>query len=218
LWDELTKERQEEEIARLSRETYGLQPFFDGAHSWYNETMKGIEAETDRGNAEKYKAVKFIRDKASWQSGSQGWYYDHCGPQDFLVHKDFCVTEDRFCLELRDVDSYPARCGRWGYDHDFEWCLLITDNGITHEYSGSFRYIQEQFENEGWDVPIEAIRLVKEHEEQYRVEFEELQKRIEKEIQYYSDYWPSDEEIGDYFRANEVEFVIDEDEVERTTV
>jgi hypothetical protein len=96
--------------------------------------------------------------------------------------------------------------------------LSITEAGITHEYSGEFADIQTEFENEEWDIPVAAIRLAKKHEKQYREEFEELKKRVEDEIRFYDGYWPDEEEIGEYFRSNEVEFVISENEVERVAM
>jgi hypothetical protein len=216
MWDELTAEQKESEIEKLTNEKYGLQVFFDGAFECYNSALREIEAETE---SVKYKAVKFIRDKISWQSGSQGWYYDHCSPPDFLVHKEFYKNTKQYCLELRDVDTYlPDLGGRWEYEHSFEWHLSITGAGITHEYSGGLADVQAKFENEGWDVPVAAIRLGKKHEEQYCQEFRELKKRVEDEIRYYDGYWPDNEEIGEYFRLNETEFVISEDEVERVAI
>jgi hypothetical protein len=219
MWDELSAEQKETEIKKLTDEKYGLQTFFDGAYECYDYALRDIENETLQEDPVKYKAVKFIRDKVSWQSGSQGWYYDHCSPPDFLVYKELYKHTKRYCLELRDVDTYRSDCaGRWGYDHSFEWYLSITEAGITHEYSGEFADIQTEFENEGWDIPVAVIRLVRKHEKQYRKEFEELKNRVEDEIRSYDGYWPDDEEIGGYFRSNEVEFVISEDEVERAAM
>jgi hypothetical protein len=213
MWDELTAEQKKSEIEKLSNEKYGLQVFFDGAYECYKETLRGIEAETE---SVRYKAVKLVKDKVSWQSGSQGWYYDHCSPSDFLACKEFYKNTQRYCLELRDVGTYrPERGGRREYGHSFEWYLSMTGAGITHEYSGEFADIEAKFENEWWDVPVEVIRLVKKHEEQYCQEFRELNKRVEDAIRYYADYWPDEEEIGDYFRSNEVEFVISEDVIMR---
>jgi hypothetical protein len=212
-WDELSAEQKKAEIEKLTHEQYGLQVFFDGAYECYDSALRELEDETE---SEKYTAVKFIRDKVRWQSGSQGWYYDHCRIADFLVYKDFYKNTKRYCLELRDVDTYQAdRAGRWGYDHSFEWYFSLVVGDITRESSGEFTDIQTEFENEGWDIPVSVIRLVKKHEKQYLNEFEGLKKRVEDEIRVYNDYWPGDEEIGEYFRSNEVEFVVSEDEAER---
>jgi hypothetical protein len=215
-WDELTAERKESEIKKLSNEPHGLQIFFDGAYDCYNDDLKDIEAETE---SVKYKAVRFDRDKVRWQSGSQGWYYDHCGPSDFLVYKEFYKNTKRYCLELRNVDTYrPGGGGRPDYEHAFEWYLSVTKAGITHEYSGEFADIEAEFEHSGWNVPVAVIRLVKEHEKQYCQEFDELKKRVGDDICSYNDYWPDEEEIGEYFRSNEAEFVVSEDEVERVAM
>jgi hypothetical protein len=219
MWDELSEEQRKTEIEKLANEKYGLQVFFDGAYEGYDYALCDIKSETLQEDPVKYAAVKFIRDKVSWQSGSQGWYYDHCGPPDFLVYREFCKHTRRYFLELRDVDTYQAdRAGRWGYDHSFEWYLSVTEAGITHEYSGEFADIQTEFENEGWEIPVAVIRLVKKHEKQYYQEFEELTKRVEDEIRFYDGYWPDDAEIGEYFLSNEVEFVIREDEIERVAL
>jgi hypothetical protein len=218
-WDELSAEQRKTEIEKLTNEKYGLQAFFDGAYECYDYALRDIENETLQEDPVKYKAVKFIRDNVHWQSGSQGWYYDHCSPPDFLAYKEFYKHTKRYCLELRDVDTCQAgRLGRWGYDHSFEWYLSLVVGDITRESSGEFTDIQTEFENEGWDIPVAVIRLVKKHEKQYREEFEELKKRVEDEIRSYDGYWPDDEEIGDYFLSNEVEFVISEDEVERVAM
>jgi hypothetical protein len=219
MWDELTAERKESEIEKLTFEKGGLQVFFDGAYCCYKNALRDIENETLQEDPVKYTAVKFVPDKVHWQSGSQGWYYDHCSPPDFLVYKEVYKNTKRYCLELRDVDTYHAdRAGRWGYDHSFEWYLSITETGITHEYSGEFADIETAFERNGLGIPAAAIRLVKKHEKQYRDEFEELKKRVEDEIRSYDGYWPNDAEIGEYFRLNEIEFVISEDEVERVAI
>jgi hypothetical protein len=216
MWDELSTEQKESEIEKLMGEKYGLQVFFEGAYECYDYTLQDIENETLREQPVKYKAVKFIRDKVFWQSGTQGWYYDHCGPSYFIVYKDFCKTTKHYCLELRDVDTYRPSCGgRWDYEHSFEWYLSITVGGITHEYTGEFADIQTEFKNGGWGIPTAVIRLVKKHENRYYQEFKELRRRVEDEIRYYNDYWPDEEEIGEYFRSNEAEFVITEHVVER---
>jgi hypothetical protein len=219
MWDELSAEQRKTEIEKLTNEKYGLQTFFEGAYECYDYALRDIENETLQEGPVKYKAVKFIRDNVHWQSGSQGWYYDHCSFPDFIAYKECYKNTKRYCLELRDVDTYyPDRAGRCDYEHSFEWYLSITKAGITHEYLGDFAYIKDRFENKGWDIPAAVIRLVKKHEKQYREEFEELKKRVEDEIRSYDGYWPDDEEIGDYFLSNEVEFVISEDEVERVAM
>jgi hypothetical protein len=213
-WDELSAEQQKKEIEKLFHEEYGLQAFFDDAWVWYDEALKEIEAETLQEDPVKYKAVRFNRDKMHWQSGSQGWHYDHCGPADFLTHKDVYKKTKRYCLELQDCYEYwPVTQG--GYAHVFEWYLSITTGGITHEYTGELSDIQKEFEQQGFDIPMAVIRTVKKYEKQFLEEFKELKKRVEDEIKAYDQYWPSDEEIAEFFRVNETEFVIEEGEVER---
>jgi hypothetical protein len=215
VWDELTAEQKESEIEKLSNDKCKLQVFFDGAYELYDNALREIAAETESAE---YRAVKFIRDKVFWQSGSQGWYYDHCSPADFLVCKAFRRDKGHYFIELRDVDTYrPAGGGRHDYEHAFEWYVSIVTGSIVRESSGEFADIKAEFEGEGWDVPIEAIRLVKGHEERYREEFKELKEQVEDEIRRYNEYWPDEEEIAEYFRFNETEFVISEDEVERAS-
>ncbi|MDR1315698.1 MAG: hypothetical protein LBK13_02390 [Spirochaetales bacterium] len=219
MWDELSAEQKEKEIEKLINDKYGLQEFFDGAYECYDSGLRGIENKTLQGSPATYKAVKFIRDKVSWRSGSQGWYYDHCGPPDFLVYKDFYKNTKRYCLDLQGVITYrPQYGGRREYNHSFDWYLSVTEAGRKFSYTGDFADIQAKFENERWDIPIEVIRMVNKHERQYCREFDELKKRIENEIEDYNGYWPDEEEIGEYFRSNETEFVISEDEIERAVM
>jgi hypothetical protein len=213
-WDELTTEQQEAEIEKLSNEKYGLQVFFDGAYACYDYTLQDIEKETLQEDPVKYKAVQFERNKLYWQSGSQGWYYDHCGPPDFLTYKAFYKSTKRYTLELQEGYMYRPEKGN-EYAGCFDWYLSLTCNGDTYACSGEFADIQQEFENNGWDIPITVIRQVKKHEKQYLEEFKELKKRVEDEIRAYEQYWPDVEEIAEFFRNSETEFVIEENEAAR---
>jgi hypothetical protein len=217
LFDELTEEQQVAEIEKLTNSKDGLQMFFEDAFTCYDYALKDIEAETVQDDPVKYKAVKFIRDNVCWQSGSQGWYYDHCSVEDFLKCKDFYRQTKNYTLELRDGWRYKED-KTWVPKYAFEWYLSLAKGGIESEWTGEFADIQKQFENDGWDIPAIVIRTVKAQEELFGREFEELIKRVEEEIWYYDRYWPTDEEVAEYFRLNAVEFVIEENETERVVI
>jgi hypothetical protein len=217
LFDELTEEQQAAEIEKLVNSRDGLQIFFEDAFVCYDDALKNIEAETIQEDPAKYKAVKFIRDKVYWQSGSQGWYYDHCSVEDFLKYKDFYKQTKKYTLELRDGWQYKED-KTWVPKYAFEWYLSLAKGGVENEWTGEFADIRKQFENDGWDIPSVVIRMVKAREEQFAKEFGELIKRVEEEIRYYSQYWPTDEEVAGYFRLNDVEFVIEENETERVPI
>jgi hypothetical protein len=217
LFDELTEEQQAAEIEKLTNSEDGLQMFFEDAFTCYDYALKDIEAETVQEDPVKYKAVKFIRDKVRWQSGSQGWYYDHCSVEDFLKYKDFYKHTKKYTLELRDGWRYK-KDKTWVPKYAFEWYLSLVKGGIEHEYTGEFADIKKYFERHGWFIPIGVTETIRLHEEQFAKEFEELVKRVEEEIRYYDQYWPTDEEIAEYFRLNDVEFVIEENETERVVI
>jgi hypothetical protein len=214
-------ERKKQEIANARMDRSIMYSLNDDHYFWYDQNLLKYQCQAEK----KKWACQFNRRKLFWQSSSQGWYYEHCHPGDFLSPLPLFIDKADFCIEYRDVystqnsrgdrDKKPGR----GWTHEFEWYVSLRrtddpqgDNWVTAE--GYIQDITIILMREGYEVPALALSIIKKFERAYAARFLRMLEYIENEIRGCDNYYPDDEEINSYLESQEdEEYTVEETEL-----
>lgn len=178
-YNELTDEQKKKELKAFDRDV-----FYDNMSEIYDCQMDELFSEINGTD-------NFIgdRNKLSWESSSQGWYFCHCN--DYLkVYMDKEIGIYR--MEMNGISCT-------GYDKITRDYIL--DNSVFYK-NGEYVYLD--------DVRNQTARKRFEHiAEEMAEKAEGYNSKIKSTIHDYDTYYPTNEEIEEYIIANDIEFLTD---------
>jgi hypothetical protein len=209
-FNELSPEHQEHEIEKIKNAKDGLCLFFE------NEYTACIERLHDIARNTKDKLIEFKPSRLYWSGGSQGWYYQHCTADKFLICRGYTKDMRTYRLSLVNVETYRAEYGKNNAEYYFEWDLILFPN--NYAYRGDLADILKETSENSFPLPPAVLKTIRTVENQYRKEHTTALAEIEKVVQEFNDYYPENEEIADYFINNEIEFLVEEHEIMRKAI
>lgn len=175
---ELSSQQQQEKIKNAN-----LDSFYENISFWYDDSINEIFSEIDKEDF-----LLGDKDKLSWQSSSQGWYFSSC--QNYLTG-----TGDISCgiysMNLSDI----VFTGYNEFNKNFviRYANFFKNNEPIEFIDIKNAYVRSFFESF-------ALKLSK--------KASEFNERIKSTILTYDMYYPTDEEISEFFIENQTEFLI----------
>jgi hypothetical protein len=145
-------------------------------------------------NDKDYKYVEFLPEKMFWKSSSQGWAFDHCSINDFLVAKEFVLDYDNARIELDCIynkDNYNREDVKCYYN------IYDKTTDVTY-YENEIKDINGIIKEHSIDVPPSWEGDLKEYENRVYKEYNKLYDKINKNIDDYCQYYPEKEEVREY--------------------
>lgn len=190
-FNELSEKQKRKELDNMRRNNKDNFFYDDYRTFTYEEQIRDIFAEI---NEEEY--MQGDEGKLHWESNSQGWYF-----QD--AHDAIKGYNQFKCgIYLIEFDSAGWLDRLNVYDYVYSCCYFYKHDGISYDH-----IYFEEIKNES------VKKRFKKFIDKLAEKADKYERRIRKVIKDFVDYYPTDEEISDYFIAHDIEFLVAEEVV-----